>query len=93
MTLTWISKNTGNVLNILLNCKLYNMYFKNQRHKLSLAAIAFSVFCFSSSLTLSTYLYFLANLYLPYLSMLAESYSCLFAAGLIVSPTKASEIA
>lgn len=93
MTLTWISKNTGNVLNILLNCKLYNMYFKNQRHKLCLAAIAFSVFCFSSSLTLSTYLYFLANLYLPYLSMLAESYSCLFAAGLIVSPTKASEIA
>lgn len=90
MTLTWISKNTGNVLNILLNCY---MYFWNQRHKNCLAAIAFSVLSFSSSPHNLPIYIFLANLYLPYLSMLAESYSCLFAAGLIVSPTKASEIA
>lgn len=72
--------------------KLQYVFLKPKTHTLSSCYRLLS-FQFQFFSTLSTYLYFLANLYLPYLSMLAESYSCLFAAGLIVSPTKASEIA
>lgn len=69
--------------------KLLNVFLKPKTQKLS---SRYRFLSFSSPHYLPIYI-FLANLYLPYLSMLAESYSCLFAAGLIVSPTKASEIA